>query len=52
MGAGLDGRLYTDLSSLTPDRPITPTEKFYVRTRAIRVSGLSQGLGDSGEGTP
>jgi DMSO/TMAO reductase YedYZ molybdopterin-dependent catalytic subunit len=33
MGAGLDGRLYTDLSSLTLDRPITPTEKFYVRTR-------------------
>jgi DMSO/TMAO reductase YedYZ molybdopterin-dependent catalytic subunit len=34
MGAGLDGRLYTDLSVLTPDIPITPTEKFYVRTRA------------------
>ena len=33
MGAGLDGRLYTDLSALTVDHPITPTEKFYVRTR-------------------
>jgi len=34
MGAGLDGRLYTDLSGVTPEHPITPTEKFYLRTRA------------------
>jgi DMSO/TMAO reductase YedYZ molybdopterin-dependent catalytic subunit len=51
LDAGLDGRLYTDLSAVTPDRPIIPTEKFYVRTRAsellddrkpwaIKVSGL------------
>jgi DMSO/TMAO reductase YedYZ molybdopterin-dependent catalytic subunit len=33
MGAGLDGRLYTDLSAITPDNPITANEKFYVRTR-------------------
>src|SRR5580704_16285640 len=30
MGPGLDGRLYTDLSTVTPDHPITPTEKFYL----------------------
>jgi DMSO/TMAO reductase YedYZ molybdopterin-dependent catalytic subunit len=51
MGDGLDGRLYTDLSAVGPDNPITPTDKFYVRTRAsdlleeskpwlIKVTGL------------
>jgi DMSO/TMAO reductase YedYZ molybdopterin-dependent catalytic subunit len=34
MGAGLDGRLYTDLSAISPDNPTTPSEKFYLRTRA------------------
>jgi DMSO/TMAO reductase YedYZ molybdopterin-dependent catalytic subunit len=34
MGSGLDGRLYTDLSSVDPDHPTIPNEKFYVRTRA------------------
>jgi DMSO/TMAO reductase YedYZ molybdopterin-dependent catalytic subunit len=33
MGSGLDGRLYTDLSSIKPGHPITPTEKFFLRTR-------------------
>jgi DMSO/TMAO reductase YedYZ molybdopterin-dependent catalytic subunit len=33
MGSGLDGRLYTDLSSLSKDGPIVPNERFYVRTR-------------------
>ena len=33
-GDGLDGRLYTDLSALGPDDLVTPTERFYVRTRA------------------
>jgi len=37
MGAGLDGRLYTDLSRVTPDHPITPNEKFYLRTRASEL---------------
>jgi DMSO/TMAO reductase YedYZ molybdopterin-dependent catalytic subunit len=37
MGAGLDGRLYTDLSNVTPDHPITPNEKFYLRTRASEL---------------
>jgi DMSO/TMAO reductase YedYZ molybdopterin-dependent catalytic subunit len=32
-GAGLDGRLYTDLARLAPDRLITDSEAFYIRTR-------------------
>jgi DMSO/TMAO reductase YedYZ molybdopterin-dependent catalytic subunit len=37
MGTGLDGRLYTDLSAVGPDHPITPNEEFYVRTRASQL---------------
>ena len=33
-GDGLDGRMYTDLSRLTPKNVVTATESFYVRTRA------------------
>ena len=33
----LDGRLYTDLSDLTPAKPVTPTEQFYVRTRCSKL---------------
>lgn len=51
MGAGLDGRLYTDLSMIGSSNPTTPNDRFYVRTRAseflkdgeprlIEVSGL------------
>jgi DMSO/TMAO reductase YedYZ molybdopterin-dependent catalytic subunit len=50
MGAGLDGRRFTDLSALAPDRLVTPSDRFFIRTRvpdgldgrqwAIRVSGL------------
>jgi DMSO/TMAO reductase YedYZ molybdopterin-dependent catalytic subunit len=51
IGSELDGRLYTDLSKLTPDRLVIPTERFYIRTRAslllpdvetwrVRVDGL------------
>jgi DMSO/TMAO reductase YedYZ molybdopterin-dependent catalytic subunit len=36
-GSELDGRLYSDLSILEPENPITPTEGFYIRTRG---SGL------------
>ena len=32
-GAGLDGRLFTDLSKLDPTNLITPSEAFYIRTR-------------------
>lgn len=37
IGTELDGRLFTDLSVLTPEDSITPTDKFFIRTRA---SGL------------
>ena len=51
MDEGLDGRLYTDLSSISPDRAVIPTKTFFVRTRAstllddrkpwrIKVNGL------------
>lgn len=33
-GDGLDGRMYTDLARLTPEQRVTPTESFYIRTRA------------------
>src|SRR6266700_80183 len=36
-GAELDGRLYTDLSTLSGTEPATPTAKFYIRTRASEV---------------
>ena len=32
-GSGLDGRLYTDLSSLAPGDLVTPQERYYIRTR-------------------
>ena len=34
IGEELDGRLYTDLSTITPENPILPVERFYIRTRA------------------
>jgi hypothetical protein len=50
IGEGLDGRMYTDLSRLTPQTTVTATESFYVRTRAsellegpkwvVRLNGL------------
>ena len=51
IGAELDGRLYTDLSELTGVNQITPTERFYLRTRpskllpdaklwSVRIDGL------------
>lgn len=33
----LDGRLFTNLSSLTPESAVTPTKDFYVRTRASKL---------------
>src|SRR5438445_5139992 len=33
-GSGLDGRLYTDLSKVSVQEPVIPTEKVYIRTRA------------------
>ena len=34
VGEELDGRLYTDLTSATPEEPITAAGRFYIRTRA------------------
>lgn len=36
-GSELDGRLYSDLSKLAPENPITPTERFYIRTCASQL---------------
>jgi len=36
-GIELDGRLFTDLSKITSANSITPTETFYVRTRASKL---------------
>ena len=32
-GSGLNGRLFTDLSTLAPDDLVTPNERYYIRTR-------------------
>src|SRR5215471_17871990 len=37
IGTELDGRLYTDLSTLTPEHPIIPTKDFYIRTCVSRL---------------
>ena len=37
VGDELDGRLFTDLSHLETNRPVTPADLFYVRTRVSRL---------------
>ncbi len=37
LGDELDGRMFTDLASLSLQDPATPTEKFYIRTRASKL---------------
>jgi len=39
LGTELDGRLYTDLSTLSPQNLVTRTENFYIRTRASEFLG-------------
>jgi hypothetical protein len=34
LGAGLDARLFTDLSTITSEQLVTPAERFFVRTAA------------------
>jgi DMSO/TMAO reductase YedYZ molybdopterin-dependent catalytic subunit len=36
-GAGLDGRLFTDLAALSAEHSVVPTVKFYIRTRASEL---------------
>lgn len=38
VGSGLDARLFTDLSTLTPDTLITPNERFFIRTTRPRAA--------------
>jgi DMSO/TMAO reductase YedYZ molybdopterin-dependent catalytic subunit len=42
IGSELDGRLFTDLSALTPTTPVTPTEHFFVRTGASKLIDTSK----------
>jgi DMSO/TMAO reductase YedYZ molybdopterin-dependent catalytic subunit len=42
VGRGLDARLVTDLSTLTPDTLITPNERFCVRTSSPDLLDLSR----------
>jgi DMSO/TMAO reductase YedYZ molybdopterin-dependent catalytic subunit len=37
IGTELDGRLFTDLSAVTPDSRVTLTEQFFIRTRASKL---------------
>jgi len=42
LGTGLDARLFTDLSTLTPETLVTPNEQFFIRTTCPpKVSGAS-----------
>lgn len=41
IGTELDGRLFTDLSTLTPENPVTPADNFFIRTRASRLLDIS-----------
>jgi DMSO/TMAO reductase YedYZ molybdopterin-dependent catalytic subunit len=51
LGAGLDARLFSDLSSISPDHLLTPLDQFFIRTAApkpvadswtLSVGGLVQ----------
>lgn len=42
LGKELDGRLFTDLSKLTAEHPVTPTSSFYIRTRASKLLASTQ----------
>jgi DMSO/TMAO reductase YedYZ molybdopterin-dependent catalytic subunit len=41
IGSELDGRLFTDLSALTEGNPITPSDEFFIRTRASKLLDTS-----------
>ena len=42
IGTELDGRLFTDLSTLTPENPVTPADNFFIRTRASKLLDTSK----------
>jgi DMSO/TMAO reductase YedYZ molybdopterin-dependent catalytic subunit len=41
IGTELDGRLFTDLSTLTPENPVTTSDNFFIRTRASKLLDTS-----------
>ena len=41
IGAELDGRLFTDLSILTPENPVTTTDNFFIRTCSSQLLDTS-----------
>lgn len=41
IGSELDGRLFTDLSDLTPENSVTPTGEFFIRTRSSQLMDAS-----------
>jgi DMSO/TMAO reductase YedYZ molybdopterin-dependent catalytic subunit len=41
IGTELDGRLFTDLAALTPENPVTPSDNFFIRTRASKLLDTS-----------
>lgn len=41
LSSGLNGRLFTDLSTLDPGAPVTPTAAFYIRTAAPDLVDLN-----------
>jgi DMSO/TMAO reductase YedYZ molybdopterin-dependent catalytic subunit len=41
IGTELDGRLFTDLSTLTPENPVTRSDNFFIRTRASTLLDTS-----------
>jgi len=41
IGTELDGRLFTDLATLTPENPVTTSDKFFIRTRASKLLDTS-----------
>jgi len=41
IGSELDGRLFTDLTTLTPEDPLTPAGHFFIRTRASKLLSAS-----------
>jgi DMSO/TMAO reductase YedYZ molybdopterin-dependent catalytic subunit len=41
IGTELDGRLFTDLSTLTPENPVTAADHFFIRTRASKLLDTS-----------
>ncbi|HEX2455255.1 MAG TPA: molybdopterin-dependent oxidoreductase [Vicinamibacterales bacterium] len=53
LGAGLDARLFTDLSRLDPEATVTPTDQFFIRTACPdEVAATSPWTVALGDGAP